>query len=733
MIKITDLNRLKKIKSAQQNIGTHTNYLTDILKPAIKKGNWDVFEELDIGFDENGQSLGKIKDNDAWKNLQPFFTPTATKASTLNFSLDGKVIERNIQNELKALILKMLWVSPVEHSFDSLCQTLVVLKKFAKPLLGDGLNSLSYVDVDRITSWIQREVIDIDFRREKNYAPINKLFTEGRGLPFTVGFKGVINPQTLGLTPYPALQYPVIPQRLFYQALDESENLINYLYDNLNLVEELANFLVDFEDNIYNGYAKYLHLSLSVRSVGKEVWRLDDGNQKSKNNKFKSEFKSLESPSEAEILQLLKDTQPKVHSSFYEHCYPGSTFTLGSITVTTPTQAQALLKELSGGCLWGLMARSGMRTDEAYHLHTVNGCVAEVISGQVIYLLNTSLSKTVKGMQAKQDEFVTTEIGKKAFEVLNTIHNPLRNKHTSSNAFFHKFKEGFGVIRKKSISRHAQFWFNKTLSTELELTEYDIKDLRISDPNHGFELGQKFHFSCHQLRRSFAYYLIGYELLSFPQLKQQYGHLSLAMTRHYARYASKFQKIRKRNSTSKDLHNIVYRERIKQKSQLYLKIYNKFANKERVAGGKGKDFTKRVLELGHVAFQDKTQNDMLTIEYWENVLKKGHRHIHVVAPGLYCTSRNCSLRTQVNLIECVDCKNDYIVDTVYAEAMRKEAEIFMYYDIEHGELTPQSAAESYIKITAAERIMSDLGIDYEPVSIPQEVKHLLIPHAGNTL
>lgn len=87
-----------------------------------------------------------------------------------------------------------------------------------------------------------------------------------------------------------------------------------------------------------------------------------------------------------------------------------------------------------------------------------------------------------------------------------------------------------------------------------------------------------------------------------------------------------------------------------------------------------------------------------------------------------------SLRTLVNLIECVDCKNDYIVDAVFAEAKRKEAEIHMLYDIENDELTPQTASESYIKVKAAERIMEDLGIEYEPVIFPDEVKNLLIPY-----
>jgi hypothetical protein len=75
-------------------------------------------------------------------------------------------------------------------------------------------------------------------------------------------------------------------------------------------------------------------------------------------------------------------------------------------------------------------------------------------------------------------------------------------------------------------------------------------------------------------------------------------------------------------------------------------------------------------------------------------------------------------------MECVDCKNDYIVDVVFAEAKRKKAEINMLWDIEHDELTAQ---------TAAERIMNDLGIEYNPVKLPPAVQELLIPYTGVTI
>ncbi len=736
MIKIFNIDHFESIKNAQSNVGAYSNYLIDILKPAIERGDWDEFEQLDIGFDTTGQSLGKIGDNKAWKKLQSFFEPNTSSFKSLDFSLNAKVIERNLQNELKAIILKMMWISPKDYSFETLYLTLIVLKKFIEPLLLKGVNSFFHIDFDCLERWVLESSTELEFRREHTYSPINKLFIEKKGLPFNVSLMSTLAASDFNLTLIENEQYPVIPLRLYYRALCKAESLINSLYPILDEVEELSTYLLNFSDNIYKGYTKYLHKGMKKHPTGKLIWRLSNSNKydKTKNKAFMESFNELESPTEIQILALLQEHQPIVKANFYDKCYPEREITVGGKTLSYPSQVKSLLMAYSGGCLWTLIAKSGMRIDEAYHLHTVNGCKKEVISGQTIYVLNTDLSKTIKGSQSKQDEFVTSNLGMKAYEILQAIHKPLRKHHSDSTKFFHKLNGDFNASRKCSISKKAKKWFHTTLANELALTNEDIKDLKLSTPAQDFELGKTYEFCCHQLRRSFAYYLIGYELLSFPQLKQQFSHVSLAMTRHYAKYASKFQKLRKKKVKNINLCSVIGNERVNQKAKIYLNIYQKFANKERVAGGKGKEFAKRMIEKGTNAFTDGDKyNNMLTLAYWENVIRDGQRHIHVVAPGIYCTSSNCSLRTQVNLMECVDCANDYVVDAVYAEAMRKEAETHIYYDIQHNELTPQAASESYIKIKAAERIMNDLGIDYEPVVLPKQVQDLLIPYTGVTV
>ncbi|WP_146492481.1 site-specific integrase [Vibrio sp. T20] len=726
MIKLSDLEHQNKLLKAQQNVGAHTNYLIDVLKPAIERGDWDELEALDIGFTVTGESLGKIADDEAWRNLQYHIDPQANTPRTLEFTNDGRVIERNLKNELIVLILKMMWLSPRDHSFDTLYYALTDLKKVINPLLNAGLNTLSVLNFDRLETWVLTGCTDIDFEREKIYSGLNRLYVEAKGLPFEVNLNKKLNASDFGLTLKESKQHTVIPQRLYYMGLQKSEEVINEAYALRHELGQLADYITTYTDKAYVGYAKYLVNGDARKENGSINWYLGKTGKENKKRTiaFQQAFTVIHSPNEEKTLTLINLHKPEIVSAHLDKFHSKRKLTIGQWTITNLTEAQILFKKLNGGCLWGLMTRTGMRGDEMYNLNTAQGCSEDIIDRQSIYVIHANLSKTAKGSQSIQDEFVTTEIGMKAYEVLQALHTPLRKRHPNSQSFFHKTRGDFSKLGISSIRKHSTTWFKNAMGEKLALTNEDLIDLKVSDPNLSFEVGKNYEFTPHQLRRSFAYYLISYELCHFPQLKQQFSHVSMAMTRHYAKNASKFQKIRQKKKT---LANEIDEERIDQKARVYLSIYEKLANKERVAGGKGKEFAKNMMKKKRNLFKDRIDNDMLSLNYWKKQIRTQSRHIHAVAPGVYCTSTTCSLRTLVNLMECVDCKNDYIVDAVFAEAKRKEAEIHMLYDIENNELTPQTASESYIKVLAAERIMDDLGLDYEPVVFQDEVKSLLIP------
>ena len=706
MLKIADADRLNAVMQCQQQVGSYTNYLKDVLEPAIARGDWDELEQMPIGFDDSGDPLGYIKD-DVWELTDYFYPNQSTATLNILFINDGKVLERNIKNELKTLILKMLWLSHRNYSLDCCCATARVLKNFAVALLNDGVNSFSHLLFERIEAWILCGVTSPNFRSSKTYNSLNRLIIEKVGLPFVVTLKGALKASNFGLTYKEIKQFIVLPPSLYFNALNTSTALIEELYAYRDELGSLTQLLTMWPEN----YAKNIHKKGKVVCLRMHFKRADA---------FKTAFYAMESRTEQEVIALVREYLPAVVRGF-----EGDITELNFKDMTlTANEAVTLLRDYVEHCKFLIMALTGMRIDELNSLHWTDGIDISMIEGQEVNALRADMSKTTGNSQARQDTFVTTEVGKKAYEVLNEIMTPLRNTcESGQQGFFHSFDTGFYRQKKYTLSDNFSVWFAKKFATELTIDAEDMKYLSISDPKQKtHKLGDAFRVTPHQLRRTFAYYLVGYELLSFPQLKQQFSHFSTAMSRYYAKNASKFQK------WNKTTYNEVNDERVTQQAQIYLHIYQKLANNERIAGGKGKAFAKQMLSGNKEnLFTDRTSNDMLSLAYWENAIKKKKRHLHVVAPGVICTSTSCAMRTSVSFLDCVDCDNDYVVDAVFAEANRKSAEINMLYDIEHGELTASSATESYKKIIAAQRIMDDLDVVYDPVVFPPEVKGVLVP------
>ncbi len=460
MIKLTDLEHQNKLLKAQEHVGAHANYLMNVLKPAIERGDWDELENLDIGFTVTGESLGKIGDNEAWRNLRPHFEPLK-QGNALDFTNDGKVIERNLKFELITLILKMMWLSPHNHSFGNLYEALKNLKKVINPLLNEGVNTLSALTFERLETWALTDFTDIDFEREQIYNGLNLLYREAKGLPFEVNLNKKLNASNFGLTIKEREQYTVIPQRLYYKGLQKSEELINQAYAVRHELEQLADYIASYVGKVYGGYAKYLVSGEARQKNGGIKWYLKKSDEESKKRiiAFQQAFTSLNAPSEKDTLALAQLYKPLINNDCLDKFHLERKLTIGQWTITTLREALALFKKLSGGCLWGLMARTGMRGDEMYALNTAQGCTTETIDRQKIHVIHANLSKTAKGSQSKQDEFVTTEIGMKAYEVLQALHTPLRKRHPSSQSFFHKIKEDFSVVIKNQIGKHSQALF----------------------------------------------------------------------------------------------------------------------------------------------------------------------------------------------------------------------------------------------------------------------------------
>ncbi|KXI21081.1 hypothetical protein [Photobacterium sanguinicancri] len=376
------------------------------------------------------------------------------------------------------------------------------------------------------------------------------------------------------------------------------------------------------------------------------------------------------------------------------------------------------LREIDAACRFLIQALSGMRTDELWRMHPDFAMQYAHIKGQKIYLLTTRQSKITKGSGTVNDVYVTTKMGAKAYQLLNAIHKPLRENFTvDKNRFFGGFK---GLLKSKpqgkdtgNIRKHVKKWL-----ADYKMTDDDIDQLNMSNPDRTTNLiaGKDFKFNPHQLRRSLAYYLIGFELLAYPQLKQQFSHFSIAMTRWYARYADSFAR----------MHRQLEAERLDQKAQIMTRIHKKIANGERIGGGKASEINKNMAKNGKNYYTEGDGDRVMSVGYWKRTIKSGVQHIHAIAPNMYCTRASCSMRITIDLSDCVDCGYDLFEFATYAEHARKEAEVALYLAEELGELTPSTIARQVVQIRSAEKLMTDMEYPFEPVDIPKEWADMII-------
>ena len=135
----------------------------------------------------------------------------------------------------------------------------------------EDLNCSEYVDFNRLERWITTESTEIDFEREGIYTALNKLTIEAGGLPFNTKLKQRVSAKGFGLVLKEAKPHPVIPQRLYYQGLKKSEELIDYLYPLRDELGKLPNYLATYFDKLYQEYAVYLLSNNATMLSGKVV------------------------------------------------------------------------------------------------------------------------------------------------------------------------------------------------------------------------------------------------------------------------------------------------------------------------------------------------------------------------------------------------------------------------------------------------------------------------------
>lgn len=696
------------------------DYYQDILLPLVKAGDWDELEKLPVLFADDGSPLIMFKDNcwDFSKKRKDLFGTkgnihfTYETAKGQNKTRKGKILERNIANEIKCFTLIELFFSHKKIAVRSLIAPVNKLVYCASFMLSQGVNTFEGLDLEQLLEYVHDGLV-LNERGAKTITTLNRLVEMEEFLPFKTNLNEKLTTDALSVVTLKSNQKTVIPPRIYIGLVQKfSKIIVNYHKYRFEIETAIEQLLAYRDENAWIAVNQIRNgiVAIGTLVVEESVKELSDS--------LKSAGIPLVDNQENDNwLKVWNRIKPSLrHNSIRKF----SGIKIGEMNFSTTTEFQSFISELDMASKWLLLALSGMRIDELFHISPVYGMQKEKSGKNTIYLLTTRQSKISLTSQTKDDVYVTTETADKAFDILNSIHSPYRKRFESDqHKMFATIKNAnwHCAAEKEAIGKLLNDQINSLSILQEPLSHKDCEYLRVSDPTRNdFMVGGRFNFTNHQLRRSFAYYLIGYELLSFPQLKQQLGHLSLEMTRWYALNASSFQK----------MYREVKTERNKQQAEVLARIYNRMANKERIAGGLGLSLTDLVTKEGKLHFEKTENKRKLSSEYWETEIKANRAHIHAIAPGMYCTKRECDMRISIDLSECVDCGWDLIEDVVFAETARMDAMRNLLFLHDSGELNKSAASKYIMQIRSAEKIMTDIGFEYEKFTIPAEAEAMLI-------
>jgi hypothetical protein len=700
-----------------EDIGT-LDHIHDVLLPAIESGDWDKLESLaviddtkhSIMFSESSWDLSRL--GQGYQSNKLLFNHSTRKC------FDGYVLPRNIRNEIKCFAAVELFTDYGKYAFLSIVDTVSKLTLIAKHATEIGITSFSEIDEDVILQLKDNGLV-IDDKGNKTLSAINRLVQCQDMLPFHMEINRKLHPKNFNLSTKQAEQHFAIPFRIYFEMLKSA----------IDNVCEAYKHRIELERAVES----YLHSSAMIRDELCLKIRMGELNVSSvlTNN---SSAEAVIETFKIHNIDLVDYGKNENWFDIWELCSAtslnggkvgkekyGLNLIIGEKTFYNRSEFSEYIRNLQSYATFLAMALSGMRISELYEISPTYGAQDHVKIGfNTVYTFTTKQEKLTLDSQTADDVYITNLSGYKAFHVLNAIHKPYRKrfKDSANSKFFAALTEIYSPrpIEKVGLGQTIRETIKRTNKDIFLILVNDLDGLRVSNPENGNlpEVGEYFPYTNHQCRRSFAYYLIGLELMDFPQLKQQLGHISIAMTRWYAKNAHSF----------KSIYAEVTDERINRAANVFADSYKKLANSERLAGGLGKSLSKEIMENENY-FEEGLNDRKLSVDYWKKEIKTGKVHIHAIGKGMYCTKRQCAMRAAIDLSECTDCAWDLIDDASSAESIRMTAMRNLMILSNSNELNGSSASKLVMDIRSAEKIMSDLNFPFEPFDVPLDVADMI--------
>jgi len=455
-----------------------------------------------------------VYNNNKW-DLNPY-SLSASKIAVMHFSggLDkaSEKEKENLISEMKYLMFCLMYFINSGHKGLLTPATLLnyfdMIRKVAKfcvqmkenPLV--GVLSLGEVFSNRVyLSAVCKDSDSVTFNK-KMPAFLNHLASLSVE---KVGFT-VVQSSDLKFGSVASDQHPIIPIRIYLEYMDEFEDKINEVYNNS---ENLTKFLLEFKDPLF-GCTKGVQKN---SGIGKKDLRL-----------------TTQEAIEAYGLTILFNNTYQINKK--------------KNLTSALTKIYFLVKNI-------IHLYTGMRSEEVLRLpydclidyelidNTLDDNGSVVDKSRMINLLSSTTK--FEGYK-KPASWLATEEVIKAVVVAKRISKAIsvmKGIETSERLLF----ESPSMITHKKYSSSSIVLFDRVADSlnSYYINKDDFDLLGSSDPERNFQeepkfkIGNPWHLSSHQFRRSLAYYSTGSGLVSMPTIKRQFKHTSLAMARYYSR------------------------------------------------------------------------------------------------------------------------------------------------------------------------------------------------------
>ncbi|UJF18591.1 hypothetical protein L0B53_16495 [Vibrio sp. SS-MA-C1-2] len=643
------------------------------------------FEELDkvvICRDESGKATATFGDSD-WD-----CTPFSRKKEKNNLIFKSLDEHPALQRELKLFTYGWLFNKSTQgrkaRSFSGVRTILTDTTRAYTYLMAQNGTSIQLLSKTSVWEGFQSYLKDREYAQDtmgSTFIAINAIIKFESWHKVSHGFRKPIESASLAkaLNPVEGQQTFTIPERLCDAIYGKAINLIEEAYPFRDLIAQIEN---ELQENYLKG--KRI-LDDKVKNGATFTFMRPNGGIDSA--KYASRIQKNQPQKATDIIaplaQKLPNTSLKNGREFQR--YLGQLITASYI--------------VCGGF-------SGMRDSELDKL-TPNSYYKDHFEGRDYHMLQSHTFK----LGEKRETWVTASSSKTAIELMTALTGRWRKEASYPDK---KYTNTLWVnqIGRSTPPKIINDW-NERLQRfckqfNFTVTQEDYQECLDSNPNSQekikkfVKIGEPWHLTSHQFRRTLAFYCIKNRFGTAIALKQQFKHLYVSMTEWYTN-----------GGKLASYHNLMTDDKIKglldniNTETTANKIFKQWHSDETLSGAHGKAIMKM-------------RDDIPTIySSWDLIyrgIKEGKLTLHGSLHS-YCKSGyQCDMDGVIAPQFCVDCSSgSSIIDEQQAKWwQRKHRSLTAYISAESDDISVSEHSHYVTQIRAAEIVMRDFGMDFTP-------------------